>query len=901
MSCSVELAEPGSVVVAEAGLRRGPVQDNPKTSVNGVRVMRYLILLVVVQAALACATFADALAQDPLVCCPPAVSEMKVDGVLDELTWQIPAGIPAFVDLSGRSPQEPTQAWAAFSKDGVYLAFECMQARMSPANSTEAKDIWTDDSVEVFLDSDGDRDDYDHFILSARGATMAERGTGMGELDRNVALKWEGAARIGDGKWTAEVFVPYSTIGAKFAEGSVLRANLCRNNAALGENSCWTTLHGGYHQPLAFGNLVMGIPLDNVRFSASAGERVGIGPVKVSVTCRSAAKSDVTVRAVLYPGGHELKTAKPFVVPAGKIAKAEFSGDLTSPGRIDVKLVATSNATSASVSEASFSGQVMTATPKAMGGIIATDASWGTLWHSVSTFKVMRDTKPPSNRTQAVRLTAARNEYEPFQLVLHPPKPIPYVKVTPRALVGPRGAKIEAWNVTVRAVEYVKVTEPTSSDVPAGEYPDPLPETTAISARKGVNNPVWITIYVPAKAAPGEYTGAIDITAGGLKKLSVPIRLRVRSFELPYVTTLRTAFGCGVDRAAHYQGATTLEQKRKLVELYNLDFWRHRVAPYVPYACYDIKPTLEDHKITLDFSDFDVAVQKFFPLFNSFNLPRFGMGDSAGMDFGDDYSRLKVEYMRMVTEHLADKGQIGKGYNYIMDEPTEEQYKLVREEAELSRMADQRIKVLLTEQVEQALVGSVDIWVPVLPAYDESRSKARQAAGEEVWWYVCCGPHHPYPNNFIDYAAVDHRILPWITWRYGVNGILYWDTTYWRDNPWEIAMSYTPDGKGRWGNGDGRLLYPPVKKPSDTFVAKGPVPSIRWEMIREGIEDYDYFRILQDRVNRNAAKGGAAVVKGREALKLVGSSAKSRTEYARDPAKIESVRAKVAEAIEGLK
>ncbi len=863
--------------------------------------MRFLILLLALQAALGCSAPADVLTQDPLVCCPPVPPGAKIDGVLDEIFWQVPAEITKFVNLSGRSPQEPTQAWAAFGKDGVYFAFECRQAKMSPTNSAAKKDIWTDDSVEVFIDGAGARQSYCHFILGAAGAKMQERGEGPEKLDRAASLEWQGAAKVEDGKWTAEIYIPYSTLGTKFTEGSVLRANLCRNNAALNESSCWVTLFGGFHQPLAFGNLVMGVPLDNVVFTAAAANRLEVGRAKVRVSCESRAKTDALIKAVAYPGGQELKSAKPIIAAPGKTASGEFDLDLEQPGHVNIKLVAVNASTGAPLAEASFGGQVFSAAPKPVGGVMMSDPAWGTLWECVSTFKVMRDTKPPSNKIQAVQLSAAKNEYEPFQLVLRPSKQLSNVKVTPHTLVGPKGAKLDAWNIGVRVVEYVDVKEPTSADVSPGEYPDPLPEFTSMTAIKGVNNPIWLTVYVPPKTAPGDYKGTVDITADGMKKLSVPVKLRVWNFELPTVSALRTAYGCYIGKAAEYQGATTREQRRKLVELYNMDFWRHRVAPYAPYAEYGIKGTVTDGKLTLDFSDFDVAIQKFFPMFNSFNLPGFGMGDTAGLNFGDDYDQLKVEYMRMVTEHLVNKGQIAKAYNYITDEPTEEQYKSVTQAAELCRMADQRIKVLLTEQVEQPLIGAVDIWVPVLPAYDEAKSKARQAAGEEVWWYVCCGPHHPYPNNFIDYPAIDHRILHWITWRYGVNGVLYWSANYWRDNPWETSMSYTPDGKGKWGNGDGQLLYPPVKTKSDTFVAKGPVPSIRWEMIREGVEDYDYFKILSDRVKKNQAKGGPAVAKGQEALKLVDSCAQSRTQYCQDPAKLESVRAQVAEAIEGLK
>jgi hypothetical protein len=514
----------------------------------------------------------------------------------------------------------------------------------------------------------------------------------------------------------------------------------------------------------------------------------------------------------------------------------------------------------------------------------------------------MREQKLPADKSSVVQLRAARNEFEPFQLVLRPSKPLKNVKVTAHTLAGPKGAKIAAWNITVRNVEYLAVTQPTSDDVPTGMYPDPLPEHQPFAAPKGLNSPVWITVYVPPDAAPGDYKGTVDLTADGLEKLSVPVQLHVWNFVLPSVSKLRTAFGRNVDGAAKYQGATTLAQKRKLLHLYNLDFWRHRVSPYKPYQYYEIKTALEKGTLKVDFSDFDIAVQKYFPLFNGFMLQWFGMGSEFGVEPGADYERLKIEYMRTVAEHLADKGQLDKAYNYIFDEPSEEQYAAVVEAAKLCRMADQRIKVLLTEQIEAPLIGSVDIWSPVLPNYEEKSSKERQAAGEEVWWYVCCGPHHPYPNYFIDYPAVDQRILSWISWRYGVNGILYWETTYWRDNPWEVAMSYRADGPGVWGNGDGKLLYPATRKPSSEFVEKGPVPSIRWEIIRESVEDYDYFWILRDRIKaaRAAGKPEGVIAKAEEALKLVDACAPSRTEYTHDPARLEQVRIEIAKAIESL-
>ena len=223
---------------------------------------------------------------------------------------------------------------------------------------------------------------------------------------------------------------------------------------------------------------------------------------------------------------------------------------------------------------------------------------------------------------------------------------------------------------------------------------------------------------------------------------------------------------------------------------------------------------------------------------------------------------------------------------------------------------------LLTEQPEPALAGHVDLWVPVLSMYKEAACRARQAAGDQVWWYVCCGPRAPHPNNFIDHPAINHRIRFWMMEKYGVTGSLYWATTYWYGkgnvlrNPWTSAMSVSPDG-GTWGNGDGMLLYPACRAPSEKAVVAGPVPSIRIEMLREGLEDREYFWLLKESVKKleEAAPNAAgdirkqcddALALAKQALAAPDRLATSLTEYTKDPADLYRERDALAGAIEAV-
>ena len=123
-------------------------------------------------------------------------------------------------------------------------------------------------------------------------------------------------------------------------------------------------------------------------------------------------------------------------------------------------------------------------------------------------------------------------------------------------------------------------------------------------------------------------------------------------------------------------------------------------------------------------------------------------------------------------------------------------------------------------------------------------------------------------------------------------------------------MSYTvgygvPFGQvSHWGNGDGRFLYPPNRDPGKdkTKYLRGPIDSVRWEILREGIEDYEYFVLLEKAVA--AAKGKArlkaAAAEAAKLLDLPPALFTTGKEYTKDPLDLLRLRTKVAEAIERL-
>ena len=91
-------------------------------------------------------------------------------------------------------------------------------------------------------------------------------------------------------------------------------------------------------------------------------------------------------------------------------------------------------------------------------------------------------------------------------------------------LIGPDGAKIGAANFDVRAVRYIKS---------GGQVIPLLIETfdKKTVPTKRIQQ-FWVTYYIPDKATAGTYKGEIHILVNGRKKLTLPLALRVYSFDL---------------------------------------------------------------------------------------------------------------------------------------------------------------------------------------------------------------------------------------------------------------------------------------------------------------------------------------------------------------------------------
>ncbi len=340
-------------------------------------------------------------------------------------------------------------------------------------------------------------------------------------------------------------------------------------------------------------------------------------------------------------------------------------------------------------------------------------------------------------------------------------------------------------------------------------------------------------------------------------------------------------------------------------------------------------------KVQLDFSAWDKAMSQAIDHhhFNSFqvNIPGIGGGTfheivmPGLLGFTEEtpeYAALFDSYGRQLEEHLRAKGWLDQAFIYWFDEPSPDQYPfLMNGFAKLKRSCP-RIARMLTEQVEPALIGGPNIWCSITDNYKHGPAEERRKFGEKFWWYVCTGPKAPYAGLFLDHPAPEMRILLWQTFQRNIEGLLVWETTYWTSSaaypdpdqpqdPYRDPMSWTsgystPAGERHpWGNGDGRFIYPPLEAvggPDGGPVLAGPVDSIRWEQLRDGIEDYEYLCILRQLLAQR--KGGLsreAFQNYAQLLTVPENITRSMTEFAADGLPIAQQRHRLAMAIQELR
>lgn len=512
------------------------------------------------------------------------------------------------------------------------------------------------------------------------------------------------------------------------------------------------------------------------------------------------------------------------------------------------------------------------------------------VWAASPWERVLKTTPPRTGGS--VHMTAARNEYESFRIIVTATdQPLANVMVVVSALTGPAG-EIPADRIRLFREHYINLSPPSyRSTADPGWYPDALiafadPATgqDIIGARfdaapfnvePDCNQGVWADVYVPPEAAQGDYQGVVTVTADGELFAQVAVTLTVSDFRLPDAIAMRSWFGTW--GLAGFLGLDPQSAEFDRVrDLYIDALLAHRCIPSDVGRIWPDRTPQGGLDDTYTFERLRTMIEE--KHVNVLSVPFWydGCLDQC------------LPYLHNLDGYLQEHGWGDLASVYMKDEPnTAEDYALVREQAALIEQYAPGIKRLATEQTLTQdpawgdLYGSVDIWCPLWGLYDETTARQRQALGEEIWSYTAlCQMDERNPFWEIDFPPIVYRAPFWTSWHYDIKGFLYWSTVYW-DNIADVwtAPDYNPSGLHFWG--EGILLYPGADVGID-----GPAPSIRLKLIREAMEDFDYMALAAKRAGKDAVDP------------IVDSVAISFTDWDRDPQAYFAARQELATLIE---
>jgi len=511
-----------------------------------------------------------------------------------------------------------------------------------------------------------------------------------------------------------------------------------------------------------------------------------------------------------------------------------------------------------------------------------------------------------------VELHAARDETEAFQLVVIPHgQALDNVQVELTSLRGPGGELDIQWN----RVGYVKTAPPSYPVDYVGWWPDPLLPPGPFDVAADHRQPLWFRIDVPPDAAPGPYTGEVTIRHRQETK-PVRVTLHVRDFRLPRPGKLATAFGLyasalvrGYDTEKPYQTAMPVETYRR----WCVFLAQRRLTPKNVARDY-IRVTQDETQWKVDLSTLEQTVTSFAsdryaPY--SFCLDRLPVARTLWNDGPKPDPATWVERTTAIAAEWKRQNLPRAVYIYGPDEPRSTDYPFLRDLYARLREAVPEFPIMQTigDPNPQELVGLVDIWCPLTARVDTEFYRNRLQAGDTLWTYVCCSPKPPFANFFVDQPAIDHRVLFWQARKLGATGVLYWCVCWWPglpapatgeecfpDTPIDLADAGTY--KSFECNGDGLLVYP---GPDWT-----PYSSIRLEVIRDGVEDYEYLALLSDLVAKVKAlsteqRPAPALIQEAEDLCLVPTTiTHTMTDFTKNPEHLLERRRRVADVIERL-
>jgi len=454
----------------------------------------------------------------------------------------------------------------------------------------------------------------------------------------------------------------------------------------------------------------------------------------------------------------------------------------------------------------------------------------------------------------AIDLYLAENEYESFQIgilnkeeceveFIFTKNLTPYVKI------------YQEYFISIKTPSYsCGRSKPERKE----KFPDPLvPVDNKIPLKKGINI-FWVDFYSDENISVDSLVGEIKIKISPPQlNFEIPVKVHILPITLPKIPSFNSLFVFWLYPIIEKHQPVN---PYLITRLYYEELLKHKINPSaIPL---DIRPKRKALNTIMENNQKQVPLDLYTADFNVV-YPTGRLEDNVEYYRAKKLNLIEVplfaqqgllafqwlEYLKIFSSYFKEKG-FSEIIDYSFDEPHPQHYDLIREWAyHLHKFT--AIKNLVTfnnfysSNVDERLLddgsgrSAIDIWVPKLALhyYFQNFFSERQKKGEEVWPYQAGVTDSFTPKWLLDYPLIEWRIVPWIAFLFDIKGMVYWGVDKWEQDVWEDPTVIIDN---KVYNGDGYLFYYGSKLGMDK-----PIPSIRLKVLRDGIEDYEYLKILK--------------------------------------------------------
>ena len=524
----------------------------------------------------------------------------------------------------------------------------------------------------------------------------------------------------------------------------------------------------------------------------------------------------------------------------------------------------------------------------------------------------------PARQASEIRVFGVRNEIVSAQCVVAAREDLKSLTVALGPLQHRDGsatlaADLLEWNYVTSIFVEANTPKLRPSDLvrPApARFPDCLSSERTCSVKKGSFKAIYLTIHIPRQASPGDYRGDVTLTSGPVT-VRLPLVLTVYPVTLPDERHLLVTEWFSTGRFQQHHGIDPRDSERffKMLQVYARNMAEHRQNVFRVDLNLIQSTQTADGKFHFDSSLFDRWAQVFWDTGRMDRLEtgfiaHFGQGgwsshqillndfrvqeqatDKMKRVLGKDFL---PQFLPALVAHLDEKKWLNKTLFHICDEPSNANVMAWREASDFVHRHAPQLRRLDAIETPHCL-GCLEVWIPKLDhlstwegAYEEARRQ-----GNEMWFYtVGIFQGGSLPNKTVDVPLIESRLLHWLNYRYGLKGYLHWGFNAWTDDP------INAPGEHR---GDGWHVYP---------IKEGLLNSLRWEQMRNGIQDYECLWLLESRIAQVKAtlspRVAGLIGPSRRGLEIASQVVRTYSDYTRDPKVLSDARRQVIKAIVDL-